>query len=133
MRDINSFNPISTENNPLGALKVPKPIDVSQLQSTATTVFTARNDADFQIEGLTASNVTGVDSWVTVHLVPSGDSASAANTIAYQVVIPANDGVNIFTKENQGLLQPGSSLVALCDVNDSVNVYGYGFDYQGIY
>ena len=103
---IDSFNPISTENNPLGALKIPKPIDVVQVQATATTVFTARDDADFQIEALTASNVTGSASWITVHLVPDGGSAATANTIAYQVAIPANDGVNIFTKENQGQVCP---------------------------
>lgn len=127
------FASINQTLNPLDALAVPKPIDVVQVQTTATTIFTARSDADFQVMGLTASNVTGTDDWVTLHFVPSGGSAGLANAIAYQVVVPANDGVNLFTKENQGLLQPSYSIVATCSVNNAINIYGYGHDYQGAY
>lgn len=115
------------------ALRVPRPIDVVQVQSTATTIFTARSDADFQIENLVAANVTGAASALTVYLVPSGGSASAANTIVYQLNIAARTGETIFNRENMGMLQPGMSIQALCSTNDDINMFGYGFDYQGVY
>lgn len=133
MINYGNSNPITAESNPLRTLKAPTPIAVTQVQTTATTVFTARDDADFQIESLIASNVTGSADWITVHMVSDGGSASTANTIVYQRSVPANLGIVIFDRENQGLLQPGYSLIALCNTNNAINVYGYGFDYQGAY
>ncbi len=123
----------SQERDPLSVLRVPRPIDVFQLQSTVGSVFTARSDADFQVESLIATNVTGTVDFVTVYLVPTGDSATAANTIVYQRTVPAKTGVTIFDMEHLGLLQPSMTLQALCSVNDSVNIWGYGYDYQGHY
>lgn len=122
-----------TEVDNKSALRIPRPIDVFQLQTTAGTVFTARGDADFQIEALVATNVTGTDDYVTVYLVPSGGSAGVTNTIVYQRVVPAKGGVTVFDRENMGFLQPSMTLQALCGVNDAVNLWGYGYDYQGIY
>lgn len=114
-------------------LRVPKPIDVVQVQSTATTIFTARDDADFQIESLVATNVSMLAEAITLYLIPSGGSASAGNTIVYQRAIPANSAVTLFDRNTQCLVQPSASIEALCNVNDGVNIWGYGFDYQGIY
>lgn len=130
MSDINRFQ---FERQPFPALRVPKPIDVFQLQSTVSTVFTAQEEFDFQIESLVASNVSGAADYVTMHLVPDGGSASAANMIVHQKAIPANAGTTIFNRENMGLLQPGMMLQALCSTNDAVNIYGFGYDYQGIF
>lgn len=114
-------------------LQIPKPIDVFQLQTTAGTVFTADAAADFQIHHLVATNVTGADDYVTVYLVPSGGSPSTGNMIIYQRAVPAKLGVTIFNEDNRGLMQPGMTLRALCGVNDAVNIWGYGYDYQGVY
>lgn len=122
-----------TEQESRPALRVPKPINVVQVQAAATVIYTARDDADFQVENLVASNVSGAASYVTVHIVPSGGSASAANMIVHQLVVPANRGETIFNRENLGLLDPGATIQALCQANDDINMYGYGFDYQGIY
>ena len=124
---------LSTEEQTRTTLRVPRPIDVFQVQTTAGTVFTARDDADFQIESLLATNVTGTDTYVTVYLVPNGDAAGAANTIIYQRTVPAKTGVTVFDREHLGLLQPGMTLQALCGVNDAVNMWGHGYDYQGVY
>lgn len=124
---------IQSESERLTLLRVPRPVDVVQVQTTATTVFTALDQADFQIEGLYATNVTGTADYITLHLVPSGGSASTANTIIYQRAISANGGLTLFDRERMGLLQPGASIQALCGVNDAVNVWGYGYDYQGQY
>lgn len=115
------------------ALRVPRPIDVFPLQTTVSTVFTARSDADFQIESLVASNVTGATHFVTLHLVPSGGTASGANMILYEGAIPTKENLTIFNRENMGMLQPGMTLQALCGTNDAVNIWGYGYDYQGTY
>lgn len=120
-----------TEREPLTLLRVPLPIDVVQVQTTATTVFTATND--FHIEALVASNVTATADFITLHLVPSGGSAGATNLIAYEIAIPAKSNVVLFDRENVGLMQPGMFMQALCGVNDAINIWGHGFNYQGQY
>lgn len=122
-----------TEPQPLSTLRIPVPITVVQAQTTATTVKTARTDADFHIESLVATNVTGSADYVTVYLVPSGGTAGATNMIVYQRAIPAKSGIAIFDRDNMGLLPPGAFIQVLCGVNDAVNVWGYGYDYQGHY
>lgn len=122
---------LTFEQDSRNALQVPVPIDVFQCQTTAGTAFTAVND--FRIELLVATNVTGTDSTVTVYFVPDGDSASAANEVVSQEVVPDRERLVIFNRENVGLLQPGMTLQVLCGTNDAVNIWGHGYDYQGIY
>lgn len=122
-----------TESEKRPALSVPRPIDIVQIQTTATTVFTARDDADFRVESLIASNVTGGVAYVTVYLVPDGGTAGATNLAFYQLPVAAKSYIEIFNKDRVGLLQPGMSIQALDGVNDDINIFGHGFDYQGIY
>lgn len=122
-----------TESEKRPALRVPKPIDVVQLQTTVLTVYTALDDADFRIESLIASNVTASASYVTVYLVPDGGTAGATNLVLYQKAVAAKTWEVIFDRQSVGLLQPGMTLQALCQTNDSINLFGHGFDYQGIY
>lgn len=123
----------TSEAQPLSLLRIPKPIDIVQLQTTVSTIFTAQSDIDFNIEHLVATNVTGTADYVTIYFVPSAGTAAAANTIAYQLAVPAKSNVTIFDKNNVGLLQPDATLEALCSVNNAVNIWGHGFDYQGHY
>lgn len=122
-----------TEQASRSALRIPRPINVFQAQTTAGTVFTARDDADFQIVHLVAANTTNTADYVTVYLVPSGGAAGADNLIVYQKAVAAKDWITIFDENNRGLLQPGATLQALCGVNDAINVWGHGYDYQGVY
>ena len=124
---------VTQETEPRRALRVPRPIDVFQCQTTAGTVFTARDDADFQITSLVASNVTGTPDSITLYFVPDGGSPGATNLLISALAVPANDIVVIFNEENRGLLQPGMTLRALCGTNDAVNLWGHGYDYQGAY
>ena len=117
------------ESRPL--LRLPKPIDVVQIQSTATTVFTAQASADFHVQSLVAANVSGSDTTITVYLVPSGGSAGASNMIVHARKLPANSSSWIFDGNNPGLMQPGAFIQALCATNDDVNMYGWGYDYYG--
>ena len=114
-------------------LRIPRPIDVFQVQTTVGTVFTARSDADFQIESLVATNVTATADYVTIYLVPPSGTAGVANTICYQKAVPAKTGITIFDHINMGILQPGYTLQALCSLNNSVNLWGFGYDYQGAF
>lgn len=125
--------PFQEERTQRSVLRVPRPIDIVQVQTTATTVFTARDDADFQIEHLVAANMTGTADYVTVHIVPDGGSAGATNMILYQVAVAAKSYVTIFDRDRMGFLQPGDFIQVLCGVNDAINVWGYGYDYQGQY
>lgn len=123
----------ATEQETRSALRIPRPIDVFRAQTTVGTVFTARDDADFQIASLVAANMTGSADYVTLYLVPSGGTAGAANMIVYQKAVPAKDWVTVFDEQSRGLLQPGASLQALCGVNNAIHVWGHGYDYQGTY
>jgi hypothetical protein len=114
-------------------LRTPKPIDVVQVQTTATTIYTADSSADFHIQLLVAANVSGVDTTITVYLVPSGGSASAANMIVHQRKMPPYSTSRIFAPDSIGMLQPGMILKALCAVNNDVNMHGWGYDYFGVY
>ena len=123
------------QTDPLKArlLRAPRPIDVVQVQTAATDVITARPDADYQIETLFAINTTATADWVTLHLVPDGGTAGAANMIAYQLAVPSKGRVAVFTRETPCALEPGYTLQALCSANDAVNVFGHGYDYEGQY
>ena len=123
---------IQSREDTRAALRVPKPIDVVQVKTTATDVCTARDDADFHIEHLTASNTTGSAVYVTLYLVPDGGTAGATNIVLYQKAIPAKDWVTLFDSTNMCLLQPGMTLQALCGTDDDVNIFGHGYDYQGV-
>lgn len=130
-----NLNPTLLQNDSDGrpALRVPRPIDIFQAQTTVGTVFTARDDADFHIEHLVASNVTSGSHSVTVYLVPASGTAALANMIIFQKTIDAHNTLTIFDRDHVGFLQPGMTLQALCSTNNSINLWGYGYDYQGIY
>ena len=121
------------ERDPLALLSIPRPIEIVQVQTTATTIVTAGSDQDLHVHHLVAANVTGTADYVTLHIVPSGGSASAANTIVYQKNIGARDFLAVFTGEQIGFLPPSASLVATTGTNDAINVWGFGYDYQGQY
>lgn len=121
------------EQFPRTQLRVPMAIDLYRAQTTVGTVFTARTDADFEIRSLVASNVTATADYVTVYLVPSGGSAGATNLYVYQKAVPAKDYVAVFTEVSSALLQPGAFIQVLCGVNDAINVFGWGYEYQGAY
>lgn len=125
--------PFQDESTLRSALRVPRPIDVVQIQSTTTTIFTARADADFQIEHLVATNVTGGNDFITLYLVPDGGTAGLDNTIEFEIAIAGKTRETLFDRNKMGLLQPGMSLQGVCSTNDAVNVWGYGYDYQGQY
>lgn len=108
-----------------------QPIPVTSLTTTAAAVFTAPDDADFDIHMLRAINTTGTDDSVTVHIVPDAGLPATGNMILNAYVVPANGQVSIFTDNQRAMLEPGQSLQALCGINAAVNIFGFGTERRG--
>lgn len=123
--------PLRQEVERRRALESIVPIEVERLQTTSGVILTARTDADFRVDTLFAANMTATTDYVTLHLVPSSGSASAANMIASQVAIPERSIIPLFDREAPLFVPPGYNLEGLCGVNDAIHVYGHGVDYQG--
>jgi hypothetical protein len=120
-----------TEVEPRGPLRIPQPIDIVSLQTSVSTIYTANDNSEFQIESLIAANKTASDGWVSVYLVPSGDVAGTDNVVAFQWAVSAKSNVTLFSATSRALLQAGGTLQAVCDTNDAINIFGFGYDYQG--
>lgn len=120
------------EVEPRAQLRIPQPLGVFQLQTTVTTIYTAGDNADFEIGGLIISNVTTGGNTFSLYFVPDGGTAGAANA----VIIDRNLSAHTSTRLSQFdgmVLAPGTFIQALCDTNDAVNLTGWGYDYQGAY
>lgn len=119
-----------SEIEPAALLRTPRPFPLVRLQTTASVLVTAREDADFLLTALWVANVDGSNRTWTLYLVPDGGSPGVTNLIAGAVPIVANTSTMIDL--NQGfLVQPEYSLQALCSSNDTVNMVGWGYDVQG--
>ena len=132
------FQPAETprftqEITPTPTLRYPIPISPVPLQTTNTTIRTADVDIDFHVESLRAVNVTSTAAHVTVYVVPSGGTAGTGNAVVFQKTVPANDFVTLFTQEGMLLVSPEHSLVASCETDNAVNLYGFGYDYRGVF
>ena len=105
-------------------------IPLVRAQSTFSTIVTARADAYFLVDGLWAANVTGASHTVSVCLVAPAGSAPVANAVTWQTVIAAN--VADFIVGGSGLLiPPGYTLRVAADANDTINIYGWGWNIIG--
>lgn len=124
---------IRQEVEPRTQLSIPVPIDIVQVQTTDTTIFTAGDNSDFHVTSLFASNVSGSSDTLSLYIVPSGGSTGASTQILDALAIAANAYEVIINANQQLLLPPGASLVATDAVNDAVNVWGMGYAYQGAY
>lgn len=112
------------------SLRAAQPIEPVQLQTTVSTLYTAKDDADFWIQHLWAANVTGGALTLTLYFVPDGGTAGAANTAMATVSIAANTSVVLDVAVNHRL-PVGASLQALCSSNDGINIGGWGYDQTG--
>ena len=113
------------------ALTAIMPIDLVSLTTSAATIFTAETDADFQIRHLRAVNVTAMPATITAYIVDSGDSPSASNTIAFQVIVAANSWLDVFTEDTIGFIPPSATLQALSGTANAINLHGFGVEYRG--
>lgn len=120
------------EVEPRDQLRIPQPLGITRLQTTVTTIYTAGANSDFEIGGLIISDVTVGPETVSIYFVPDGGTAGPTNAAVIDLAIAANTLTRL--SQFDGLvLAPGTSIQALCSTNDSVNIMGWGYDYQGAY
>lgn len=120
------------EIEPRDQLRIPQPIGVTQLQTTATTIYTAGDNADFEIGGLIVTNVTSGDDTISLYFVPDGGTADLTTAVAIDLSLTA-DTVTRLSQFDGMILAPGTSIQATGATNDAINITGWGFDYQGAY
>lgn len=121
---------IDTQQRRQSSLLTAKPIEPVQVQATATTIYTAPDDADFWITHIWAANVSGASTTYTVYLVPNGGTAGTSNTVIHQRTLAANATEIIAPLVNHRMPE-GSFIQALCGTNDDVNIGGWGYDQTG--
>ena len=112
------------------SLLTAKPIEPIQIQSTATTIYTAQTDADFWVVHLWAANVTAASTTYTLYFVPSGGSAGTSNTVIYQRTLGAYS-TEVISPAINHRIPPGAFIQALCSANDDINIGGWGYDQTG--
>lgn len=100
-----------------------------QLTVGASTYYTAPANTTTTISAFTLNNTSGVPRTATVHLVPSGGTASAANQIATAIVIPASGAMPTILAGAIGQhLATGGSIQMFADANGAVSVYASGYE-----
>ena len=105
-------------------------IPLVRAQTTFATILTARADAYFQIEGLWTANTTAVDHDYSVCLVAPSGSPTVANALVWAFVVPAST-VDYAVGVAGMLVPPGYTVQVNSDTNDTINVYGWGWNIIG--
>ncbi|MGB0855088.1 MAG: hypothetical protein ACPGSI_17455 [Pikeienuella sp.] len=120
-----------TEQSTRTQLQAAKIIAPTSLLSTEQTLYTA-GEGDFWVVHFWAANVSGGSESLTLHIVPSGGSTSAANAVLWGASIAVGSVLVVGSMVNHRLA-PGESLVAKCAVDNAVTVGGWGYDQFGEY
>lgn len=105
-------------------------IEPTTLGTSASTIYTAKSDADFWIKHLVASNTTGLAQTFTLYFVPDGGTAGPSNTVCFQKALAANEALVIDIAKDHRLPE-GASIQALAGAVSSVNIFGWGYDQRG--
>jgi len=99
----------------------------SQLTTSAATYYTAPALTQCIIRKLTFVNTTGGAVTVTAHLITSGGSASASNTIASAKSLAGGEAWSSPDAEGQ-VLEAGGFIQALASAGTSITVIGSGIE-----
>lgn len=111
-------------------LKSRQEIPLVRAQTAFSTILTARDDAYFEIEGLWVANVTSAAHDYSVCLVAPAGSASSANALIWESSLAANTA-GLAGGAAGMLVPPGYTVQVNTDLNDAVNVYGWGWNIVG--
>lgn len=93
----------------------------AQLTTSAVAVYTTPASTVSIIEAVAATNVGSGTRTYTIHLVNSGDSANAANTLVDATSLLEGEAESVLVAVNH-VLNEGDSLQALADAGASVNL-----------
>jgi hypothetical protein len=99
----------------------------SQLTTSAATYYTAPALTTTVIRKLIFVNTTGGAVTVTAHLIPSGGSASASNTIASAKSLAAGEAWSCSDAEGQ-VLEAAGFIQALASAGTSITVIASGIE-----
>jgi hypothetical protein len=102
-------------------------VPTAQLSTSAAAYYTAPTLTVADISSATATNVTNGTAAITVYLVPSGGSPTAANTIVQSRNVPPNASVQLWELIGQKVL-PGSSIQAQATSATSINLSVGGYE-----
>lgn len=99
----------------------------SQIAASATTYYTATN-VKARIDACAVTNTTGGAITVTIHLVPSGGSASASNCVCSAISVAA--GATFIPSGVIGQwLESGGTLQALASSATSLTLVASGVEF----
>lgn len=98
----------------------------TQLGTSAATAYTATN-VKAQIQAFTLTNTTGGAVTATVHLVPSGGTASASNMILSAKSIAAGETYKCIEAIGQWL-EAGGTIQALASAATSISLVASGIE-----
>lgn len=102
----------------------PKPITPAQLTTAAVAYYTAPTNVKVsRVLLVVATNTTATNRTITVHIVPSGGTASATNMVLDGVIVPAHTALPLYEVLNQ-FVPPGGTLQALSDAGTAVSISG---------
>lgn len=104
-----------------------KLVEGSQLATSAAVFYTAPTNTTTILKKLTITNTSASAASVTIYLVASGGSASAANTITAAKSIAAGAVYEAYEAENH-VLMPGDSLQALASAASSLSLQASGIE-----
>jgi hypothetical protein len=103
--------------------RIPQAITAAQLTTSAATYYTAPANTISTISALTATNTTGGAVTMTLHIVPSGGTASDTNKILSARSIAAGESYVVAQAIGQ-TLEAGATLQALAGANTSISLVG---------
>lgn len=108
----------------------PVPIQAAQITPTAAAYYTAPSGVTATINNLSITNTTGTAATLTMHRVPNGGVATAANMIVSAFSIPA--GKTYCPPQAIGLhLSTGMSLQALSATGAALTIAGGVYETSG--
>ena len=95
----------------------------AQLGTSAATLYTVPGSTTTIVKQIALCNTAAAARTVTIHLVPSGGSASATNAILYEVSVDAKSTtfVNL-----SAVMATGDILQGSASVGTSVTVHSFG-------
>lgn len=112
-------------------LRTRRPVPLVQLTASFQTILTARTDADFLMQALWVAETSGTAKTYDVCLVAPSGSASAANAVAWQTPLTANQSDMVIGAFGL-LVPPGYTVQARASVTTTVNIFGHGIDLIGM-
>lgn len=101
----------------------PRTITAALVAATVATYYLQAANSKGVVKKLTFCNTTAGALTFTVHLVPSGGTASATNMIGSVQPIAANETIDFFQAQGQ-TLQAGATIQALASAATSISITG---------